>query len=156
MLKSHHFLGLKICLMWQTPQLPYSLSDWGWGNCRTMPSAPCSASGHASPVLPSFSFALCLLGSVARRPWCRGPPSPPWETFNCYCWFLLNRRAVDPHSFYADPDPAVYLNVDLDPDPGPAELNLKRKIIFSSCKNIKYCSKLRTNGACENLLLKNM
>ena len=65
-------------------------------------------------------------------------------------------RAVDPHSFYADPDPAVYLNVDLDPDPGPAELNLKRKIIFSSCKNIKYCSKLRTNGACENLLLKNM
>ena len=30
-------------------------------------------------------------------------------------------RAVDPHSFYADPDsdPAVFLNEDLDPDPGP-------------------------------------
>ena len=32
-------------------------------------------------------------------------------------------RAVDPHSFYADPDPAVFLNADpdpdLDPDPGP-------------------------------------
>ena len=28
-------------------------------------------------------------------------------------------RAVDPHSFYADPDPAVFLNADPDPDPGP-------------------------------------
>ena len=26
-------------------------------------------------------------------------------------------RAVDPHSFYADPDPAVFLNAD--PEPGP-------------------------------------
>ena len=24
-------------------------------------------------------------------------------------------RAVDPHSFYADPDPAVFLNADPDP-----------------------------------------
>ena len=31
-------------------------------------------------------------------------------------------RAVDPHSFYADPDPAIFLNADPDPgpDPGPA------------------------------------
>ena len=34
-------------------------------------------------------------------------------------------RAVNQHSFYADPDPAVFLNADpdpdsdLDPDPGP-------------------------------------
>ena len=28
-------------------------------------------------------------------------------------------RAVDPQSFYADPDPAVFLNAVLDPDPGP-------------------------------------
>ena len=28
-------------------------------------------------------------------------------------------RAVDPHSFYADPDPAVFLNADPDPGPGP-------------------------------------
>ena len=38
--------------------------------------------------------------------------------------------AVDPHSFNADPDPAVFLNADSDPDPGPvpgpAELNLKK------------------------------
>ena len=30
---------------------------------------------------------------------------------------ILKTRAVDPHSFYADPDPAVFLNADPDPDP---------------------------------------
>ena len=36
-----------------------------------------------------------------------------------YCRIVKN-RAVDPHSFFADPDPdqAVFLNVDPDPDPG--------------------------------------
>ena len=34
----------------------------------------------------------------------------------------LVRRAVDSHSFFADPDPAVVLNVD--PDPEPALQNL--------------------------------
>ena len=29
-------------------------------------------------------------------------------------------RAVDPHSLYTDPDPAVFLNADPDPGPGPA------------------------------------
>ena len=29
-------------------------------------------------------------------------------------------RAVDPHSFYADPDPADFLNADPDPGPGLA------------------------------------
>ena len=33
-------------------------------------------------------------------------------------WCILN-RAVDPHSFYADPDPVVFLNADPDPGPGP-------------------------------------
>ena len=28
-------------------------------------------------------------------------------------------RAVDPHSLYADPDPAVFLNADPDPNPDP-------------------------------------
>ena len=28
-------------------------------------------------------------------------------------------RAVDPHSLYMDPDPAVFLNADPDPDPDP-------------------------------------
>ena len=34
-------------------------------------------------------------------------------------WLPLSLvRAVDPHSFFADPDPAVFLNADdLDPDP---------------------------------------
>ena len=64
---------------------------------------------------------------------------------------------MDPHSFYPDPDPAVFLNAD--PNPGPAEPNLKKKNHeeFSQVvKNIKDCSKLRNNGACENLLLKNL
>ena len=32
---------------------------------------------------------------------------------------------MDPHLYYADPDPAVFLNAD--PGPGPAEPNLKKK-----------------------------
>ena len=64
---------------------------------------------------------------------------------------------MDPHSFYADPDPhpAAFLNVD--PGPSPAEPNLKKKNHekFSQVvKIIKHCLKLRNNGACENLLLK--
>ena len=31
----------------------------------------------------------------------------------------VQARAEDQHSFYADPDPAVFLNADPDPDPGP-------------------------------------
>ena len=38
---------------------------------------------------------------------------------------LVFSRAVDPHSFNADPDPAVFLNAD--PDPGPPEPKLKKK-----------------------------
>ena len=39
---------------------------------------------------------------------------------------ILICRAVDPHSFFADPDPAVFFNADPDPggkmnvDPDPA------------------------------------
>ena len=32
---------------------------------------------------------------------------------------LLATRAVDPHSFFVDPDPAVFLNADPDPDAEP-------------------------------------
>ena len=36
-------------------------------------------------------------------------------------WFLgLRHRAVDPHSLFADPDLAVFLNADPDPGPGLA------------------------------------
>ena len=31
-------------------------------------------------------------------------------------WALVRAMAVDPHSFFADPDPAVFMNAD--PDPG--------------------------------------
>ena len=40
----------------------------------------------------------------------------------CTIWFFekciifITNKAVDPHSFFADPDPAVFLNAD--PDPG--------------------------------------
>ena len=66
---------------------------------------------------------------------------------------------MDPHSFYVDPDPAVFLNADPDPGPGPAEPNLKKKNQeeFSQVvKNIKYRLKVRNNEACANLLLKNL
>ena len=36
----------------------------------------------------------------------------------CFYRTVLS-RAVDPHSLYADPDPAVFLNADPDPDPYP-------------------------------------
>ena len=39
----------------------------------------------------------------------------------------LASRAVDLHSFYADPHPAVFLNADPDPGPGPASPTLKKK-----------------------------
>ena len=35
-------------------------------------------------------------------------------------------RAVDPHSFYADPEPAVFPNAD--PDPGPEKKIIKVRI----------------------------
>ena len=36
--------------------------------------------------------------------------------FNIMFKYLFG-RAVDPHSFFADPDPAVFLNADPDSDP---------------------------------------
>ena len=32
---------------------------------------------------------------------------------------FVKTRAVDPHSFFVDPDPAVFLNTDPDADPDP-------------------------------------
>ena len=34
---------------------------------------------------------------------------------------------MDPHSFYADPDPAVFLNADPDPGIGPAFTKFEEK-----------------------------
>ena len=34
---------------------------------------------------------------------------------NTYVILLRGERAVDPFSFFADPDPAYFLNTDLDP-----------------------------------------
>ena len=39
-----------------------------------------------------------------------------WYSRCCTTWMGI--RAVDLHSFFADPDPAVFLNADPDPDPG--------------------------------------
>ena len=50
---------------------------------------------------------LVLLGSV-----------PVIFLFRAF--FILSNRAVDPHSFYADPDPAVFLNADPGLGSGPA------------------------------------
>ena len=53
------------------------------------------------------------------------------QSSSMYLSLLLNKtRAVDPYSFYAEPDldPAVFLIAD--PDPGPAEPNLKKKNHF--------------------------
>ena len=37
----------------------------------------------------------------------------------CTYWLniFIDTRAVDPHSSFADPDPAVFLNADPDPNP---------------------------------------
>ena len=49
----------------------------------------------------------------------------PTKSNDRYLWTRIRQkpqvtdRAVDPHSFYADPDPAVLLNADPDPDPDP-------------------------------------
>ena len=45
-----------------------------------------------------------------------------WTLFNVVgrsgLWYKFGiSRAVDPHSFFADLDPAVFLNADPDPDP---------------------------------------
>ena len=57
-----------------------------------------------------FLLLFCLLLERAEI-W-------PWLLFENLIIFL-RRRAVEPHSFYADPDPAVFLKADPDPDPGP-------------------------------------
>ena len=41
---------------------------------------------------------------------------------------LFSLRAVDPHSFVADPDPAVFLNVD--PDPAALKMRIKIQLNF--------------------------
>ena len=46
-------------------------------------------------------------------------------------------RAVDPHSFYADPDPAVFLNADPDPE---SKMNADPCGSGSSLIN-KFCKK---------------
>ena len=43
------------------------------------------------------------------------------NSYNYSYMKYVETRALDPHSFYADPDldPAVLRNADGDPDPGP-------------------------------------
>ena len=75
---------------------------------------------------------------------------------------------MDPHSFFADPDPAVFLNVDPDPDPG-GKMNadpcgsgyslinfVKNKLMKFSLvvKYIKDNSQVRNNGALRKFTLK--
>ena len=46
---------------------------------------------------------------------------------------MVRTRAVDPHLFYTNPDPAIFLNADPDPNADPeqglglAKTNLKKK-----------------------------
>ena len=49
---------------------------------------------------------------------------------------------MDPHSFFADPDQAVFLNADPDPDPG--SLKFVKKV---SKKTKKVDQKLKNHGA---------
>ena len=74
---------------------------------------------------------------------------------------LFSLRAVDPHSFVADPDPAVFLNVD--PDPAALKMRIKIQLNFfffyTLFKIFRYLYKTkkerwkeRNNGASANLL----
>ena len=62
---------------------------------------------------------------VTNRHSLRADPIVP-ATQGCGSAFMIcgsdssGARAVDPHSLYADPDPAVFLNADPDPGPGLA------------------------------------
>ena len=44
---------------------------------------------------------------------------------------------MDPHSFFADPDPAVFLNADPDPVPEPALQSLQKITLLSVEKDQK-------------------
>ena len=57
-----------------------------------------------------------------------------WRTF---LFHQAACRAVDPHYFFADPDPAVLLNVDPDPD-------LAAFIMWIRIQLNKICNQLRT------------
>ena len=60
--------------------------------------------------------------------------------------------AVDPHSFFADPDPAVFLNVDPDQAVFIMHIHIRIQLKQFVVKHIKYCSEVRNYGACANLL----
>ena len=69
---------------------------------------------------------------------------PRWQfcgtgLFQSDAWILLLSRAVDldPHSFFADPDPAVFLNADPDPVPEPALQSLQKITLLSVEKDQK-------------------
>ena len=74
---------------------------------------------------------LSELNILAPPP--RGKIRQKWLRENKKEYFCVQKsRAVDPHSFFADPDPAVFLNADPDPggkmnaDPDPAEQICKK------------------------------
>ena len=82
------------------------------------------------------------------------------------------RRAVEPYpnSFFADPDPAAFLNSD--PNPDPAAFSTRFRIQLQKLckqlvklhyeelsvdeKNIKNCSKVKNHKVGSNLLLKKL
>ena len=62
--------------------------------------------------------------------------------------------ALDPHSFFADPDPAIFFNADPDPAlKSLSQLTLWR--VFVVVKNIKECSKVKKQWTLCKFTLKN-
>ena len=55
---------------------------------------------------------------------------------------------MDPHSIFADPDPAVFLNA----DPDPERAYKTEKITSMVEKDQKYCSEVKSHGAGPYLL----
>ena len=74
-----------------------------------------------------MTHSLQLISVTACRAWVLRRQNVVWNQDDIIEEFLVPTagpqkqvriRAVDPHSFYADPGPAVFLNAD--PDPGSA------------------------------------
>ena len=64
------------------------------------------------PISYENKIGLIYVHSIAEPPFL-------WQESKLSRRCRLRARAVDPNSFYADPDPAAFLNADPDPDPDP-------------------------------------
>ena len=59
---------------------------------------------------------MSVIGPKPLKEKKRGPFSNILPTpYSYILWAAVKTRAVDPHSFFADPDPAAFLNSDPDP-----------------------------------------